>query len=378
MALERISAVTFATGENESRVVVIDVAGDSLYSGLNTPPNIRITKVRLSDMTEIGPLTLTSSYNLAISCAVIDAAGGFAYFGNGGSGSIANIPFVHKVRLSDYTVVGSAVVNYFTPRSAVIDVVAGYAYFGGLTQVVRLKLSDMTTTSLTVSGAGYLTSAAIDTAGGFAYFGDDASPAEIYKIQLSDFTVVGSALVLNTGENNAVSAVMDATGGFAYFGLNLSPAKIVRIKLSDFTRDAVLTLNTGENLARAAVIDTGSGFAYFMTTTTPAIVVEVKLSDFTWNSALSLNTDENTALSGAIDTAGGFLYAGLGLNPGRIVKVKYKEVGGKISKGQPSQAQAHGVAPSVPSQARGRAPVAPDFGSDVVVNVFNGPVIVRR
>jgi len=209
--------------------------------------------------------------------------------------------------------------------SAVIDAAGGFAYFGTDTlpgMVVKVRLSDLTRIgALTMnSGENNLRSAVIDAAGGFAYFGTGTSPGMVVKIRLSDFTRVG-AITLNPGENNLRSAVIDASGGFAYFGTGTSPGMVVKIRLSDFSRVGALELNSGENNLCSAVIDASGGFAYFGTWTSPGTVVKVRLSDLTRIGALTLNSGENNLCSAVIDAAGGFVYFGTGTWPGIVVKV---------------------------------------------------------
>ena len=83
-------------------------------------------KVRLADFTRVGATTLNTGEEYLFS-AVIDPAGGFAYFGTYTASGI-----VVKVRLSDFTEVGALTLNVGNDylRSAVIDAAGGFAYFG--------------------------------------------------------------------------------------------------------------------------------------------------------------------------------------------------------------------------------------------------------
>src|SRR5207237_6194884 len=97
------------------------------YFGTYSEPGI-IIKVRLSDFTRVGALTLGSGEDDLYS-AVIDPAGGFAYFGTDTFPGI-----VVKIRLSDFTRVGSLTMNSGEDElgAAVIDPAAGFAYFCSL------------------------------------------------------------------------------------------------------------------------------------------------------------------------------------------------------------------------------------------------------
>ena len=325
----RVGALPLNAGENELFSAVIDPAAGFAYFGTfifgtGTEPGI-VVKVRLSDFTRVGALTLNAGENGLFS-AVIDPAAGFAYFGTGTSPGM-----VVKVRLSNFTRVGALPLNAGEDYaiSAVIDPAAGFAYFGTSTEpgiVVKVRLSDLTlmgTLALNVADE-YLDSAVIDQAAGFAYFGTNTSPGKVVKVRLSDFTRVGG-LTLDVGEDYLRSAVIDPAEGFAYFGTHAgdSPGKVVKVRLSDFTRVGALTLNAGENFFDSAVIDPAADLAYFGTALTqPGIVVKVRLSDFTRVGALPLNDGEISLDSAVIDPAAGFAYFGTNTQPGIVVKVR--------------------------------------------------------
>jgi len=318
----RVAGVTLNSGENFPRTMVVDSVGGFAYVGTNTTPG-NVVKVRLSDMTRVGGLTLNTGENFLRGAGVIDTAAGFAYFGTTTSPGI-----VVKVRLSDLTRVGSVTLNTgeSSLRSAVIDVGAGFAYFGGGTTIVKMRLSDFTRVgALTVSsGEGSFRSAVIDTAGGFAYFGSYNFPSLVIKVRLSDFTRFAT-LNLNAGDNFVFGAAIDPAGGFAYFGTDSSVGRIIKVRLSDFTRFGALTLTPGEDALMSAVIDTTGGFAYFGAYTEPGIIIKVRLSDFTRVGALTLNSGENDIYSALIDSAGGFAYFGTDTFPGIVVKVRLSD-----------------------------------------------------
>src|SRR2546425_5813300 len=95
---------------------------------------------------------------------------------------------------------------------AVIDPSAGFAYFGFFYGVVKIRLSDFSLVgSLTLNASQVVFSAAIDPAGGFAYFGTTTlssnNPGTIVRVRLSDFTRAGN-LTLSAGEGYPASAVI--------------------------------------------------------------------------------------------------------------------------------------------------------------------------
>jgi len=99
---------------------------------------------------------------------------------------------VIKIRLSDFTRVGAITLaggeDYLI--SAVIDQPKGFAYFGTYTppcKVIKIRLSDFTRVgAITLAGGeDYLYSAVIDQPKGFAYFGTYTAPGKVVKIRIS-------------------------------------------------------------------------------------------------------------------------------------------------------------------------------------------------
>ena len=79
MSFERIGAITFEEGEDYPKSAVIDAAGGYAYFGCDTWPS-RVVKVRLSDFTRVGAITFEEGEDY-LESAVIDASEGYAYFG---------------------------------------------------------------------------------------------------------------------------------------------------------------------------------------------------------------------------------------------------------------------------------------------------------
>jgi filamentous hemagglutinin family protein len=316
-----VGSLIVQLGEDRVRCAVIDTAGGFAYFGTETTPGI-IIKVRLSDFTRVGAITLNNGEDSLIT-GVIDTVNSYAYFGT------RTIPgIVVKIDLSNFSRVSSLTFNSGEGNirtGAVIDDTNGYAYFpidGSPGKIIKVQLSDFTRVgSLTFnSGENSPSSGIIDIANQLVYFGTSDSPGRIVKVNLATFSRV-SAITLESGENNLVSAVIDTANNLAYFGTWTSPGKVVKVDLTTFTRSGVLTLNSGENILRAGVIDTTNGFAYFSTDTSPSKVIKIQLSDFTRSAAINLNTHENNALCAVIDTANGLAYFGTWTTPGKVAKV---------------------------------------------------------
>src|SRR5207253_760209 len=104
-------------------------------------------------------------------------------------------------------------------------------------------------------------SAVIDTVHGFAYFGTDTIPGRVIKIAFNGSgppTLVG-ILELNDGsESNLHTAVIDVAGGYLYFGTSTNPGVVVKVDLNGSgvpLEVGSATMNTGENQLGAGVID---------------------------------------------------------------------------------------------------------------------------
>ncbi len=263
---------------------------------------------------------------------------------------ILTVSFVVPVpTVKALTAVGSITLSgEVNPKSALIDTVNGFAYFGTENStfplgspgvIVKIRLSDFSLagTLNLEPGQTPLHAAVIDTANGFAYFATGRIPSAIVKIRLSDFTLAAS-LTLGKGEDEIQAAVIDVANGFAYFAghnatAGVSPQTIiVKVRLSDFTQVGTLKLSP-EGFPYSATIDTTNGFAYVgeQIGVLPGVIVRVRLSDFTSTGVLSLNPGEALPLSAVIDSANGFAYFGTGnftgpvVPPGIIVKVRLSD-----------------------------------------------------
>ncbi len=293
--------------------------GNSLPTDIDSAQNAVQQSATAASQTE--SLSLDDDYNFW--SAAIDTDNGYAYFG-----TWTKPGTVVKVRLSDFTRVGTLTLDSGENglRSAVLDSENGYVYFGAYTEpgiIVKINLATFTRESaLTLTtNERNLTSAVIDPINETAYFGTDTKPGRVVKVDLAGFTKVG-ALTLNTDEDFLKSAVIDTENKFAYFGTDTEPGRIVKINLTNFARETARTLNDNEEFLISAVIDTEAGFAYFGTDTSPGRVIKLNLDSFSVDKVLKLNPGERSLASAAIDPENGFAYFGTRTNPGLIVTVK--------------------------------------------------------
>ncbi|MFL6373829.1 MAG: hypothetical protein ACJ73D_04095, partial [Pyrinomonadaceae bacterium] len=125
----RVAVIETGTG---FQAAVIDANNGFAYFGSLTSPGA-VFKVRLSDFTIVDVLVLNTN-EIGLLSAVIDTVNGFAYFGTSNNNNINNPTFIVKIRLSDFTRVGNlqlpAYPNGQNPTCAAIDTASGFVYFG--------------------------------------------------------------------------------------------------------------------------------------------------------------------------------------------------------------------------------------------------------
>ncbi|HVN75074.1 MAG TPA: choice-of-anchor J domain-containing protein [Thermoanaerobaculaceae bacterium] len=328
----RVGALTLPPGMESVYAGVIDPSGGFAYFGTGPDPvpavptlPASIVRIRLSDFTVAGFLTLNDGES-KIMTAAIDTAGGFAYFGAYTAPGI-----IVKVRLSDFTRVGALTLadGEDRPRCSVIDPASGFAYFGTETYpgiVVRVRLADFARVDALVlnDGEDYLESALLDAAAGNAYFAG-GNPGFVVKVGLSDLSRVGS-LPLDAGEGNPLAAVIDPSAGFAYFGTVLGPPVLIKVRLSDLSRVGTVSLDPEGYGLIGAALDAETGLAYFTTWDSPGTVIKVQLSDLTRVADLRLLAGADNLASAVADTSAGFAYLGSQTSPGLIVKVRLSDL----------------------------------------------------
>lgn len=322
--LSRYDVLRGNAGEYDFDSAAIDTANGYGYFGAAISSPSRIVKVRLSDFTRVGAITMNSGEDMP-GASFID--GGYLYV------AMRTTPGkVVKIRLSDFSRVGALTLNTGenNPISVVHDAAAGMAYFGTRTfpgRIVKVRLSDFTRVGALTLGAGQdeLITAVGDPSAGYAYFATRTAPSTIHKLRLSDFTHAG-ALTLNVGENDVHSAVLDAGRGFAYFGTDTAPGKVVRVRLSSFSREDALTLDDGDDGLQSAVLDSADGHAYFGTNSNEGTIVKVNLDSFLKVDGIPLGPNEyQLYLSAAIDPTSGFAYFPTDTWVATVVKVNLRK-----------------------------------------------------
>ncbi|MBI2584176.1 MAG: LamG domain-containing protein [Candidatus Aenigmarchaeota archaeon] len=267
----KIATITLNAGENSLRSAAIDAKNGFAYFGTATNPGI-VVKINLSDFSRVGNVTLNTN-EADLRSAVIDSEKRFAYFG-----TFTPPAIIVKINLSDFSRLGNLTLNTGEDNltSAVIDTASGFAYFATRTnpgKIIKINLTDFTRVgSITLNtGERTMESGVIDVTNGFAYFG--GLFGNVVKINLSDFTRT-DGIVLPT---SIVSGAIDTQNNFIYFGSEDTPANITRLNLSDFAGNITINLNSNENFSYSGFIDIERGFAYFGTDTAPGRIIKINL-----------------------------------------------------------------------------------------------------
>jgi hypothetical protein len=259
--------------------------------------------------------------------AVIDPANGYAYFfGN----YLVKLDITGNLPVK----VGTNILTGQYSEGA-IDPVGGYAYMPKGGSLFRYSLGAGTNS---VSAAGSLPlpscmSVVVDDsdpnpANHYGYVICSGTPATVFKVALSTFSVV-SSVSLNTNENTFAWGQIDVQKGYAYFAsymIYTAPAipQILKIKLTPGTNapSRIGTVNLGPVPVPlwTSSIDTVHGYAYYGTdngtTNIPETVFKVQLGE---GDALptpvpfggvNLHTNEVQLISQVIDPQGGYVYFG--------------------------------------------------------------------
>lgn len=212
-----------STGKNFYRIEVAD--GFAYCTSYITK---QILKLRLSDFTVTATLTLGGADDYVFS-STIDTVNGFIYLGTDmESGEVI------KIRLSTFTEVARLTTSIDNLYYGSIDFAHGFIYFGGFTGTTKIRLSDFTVVGSISNGSmsDYSITSAIDTTNGFLYLGSN-DPGIVTQIDLRTFTVVDQIVV--EGEEFFTSIIV---GNYVYFPSDTTPGKITKIRLTDRTGGA--------------------------------------------------------------------------------------------------------------------------------------------
>lgn len=187
------------------------------------------------------------------------------------------------------------------------------------------------------TGPGGFFGAVLDEVAGIAWFGVDDSPARLIKIDLTTMSVVGK-LELEKDEKQLWTLVKH--GKYGYLGVESPGGRLVGVDLDTMTRLGYATASTFPLLAGVIVGDEG----YFSAGSNPATVMRLDLLKMQNNQCVdwskcryevTLNAGEEAVRSMFADEGGRHLFLSLYTEPGKIVKISLpdmKRVGSLVLK----------------------------------------------
>ncbi len=238
----RIGSITLQAGENILISSFIDTVHGFVYFATYTSPSI-LVKIQLSGFTRVGSLVLTG-YRPDFQAAVVDSTNTFAYIGvRTLAGPIATIL---KIRLSDFTTIGTL---SLAPSTEVYNLLRDgdflYAVAGIATPSVlsKIALDSFTVTSTYTFEAGefHLNTGTIDPSTHKGYFSGFECNTLI-EIDLSAMTRLRS-LVLPIKPN---VAVFDDAENLYLGSYSDSPTLVTKVRISDFDTSTI-TMQAPEN-----------------------------------------------------------------------------------------------------------------------------------
>ncbi|MEM2905071.1 MAG: hypothetical protein QW587_04955 [Candidatus Bathyarchaeia archaeon] len=292
------------------------VAADGyLYVSGDTSP-ATVAKVDLATFTvpplPILTLNLTANENRAWAAL---ATGGYLYVSLYGMWPGA----VSKVRLSDFTEVDF--LSFAAGQDAATSIVedGSYLYVGTNTtpgNIIKISKDPFTVHSSLSLAAGEDSPFGLTVYGGKLYGLCYTSPAIVTRIDLATFTE-DPPLQLAPGEDWGTTAIA-ASGGKLYVGLDTSPGKIVRIDLATWAEDGLVTLGEGESYVWGMTIE--GGYLYASLSKSPGKVVKIDLATFTQVSTITFAAGEDYPCW--LAASGGYLYVPTFTYPTRIKKIE--------------------------------------------------------
>ena len=290
-----------------------------IYSSVN------LSKVLLSN-NSVTSVTNIAGVGFTLFSAIIDSSGTYAYFGTSASSN----PKIIKVDLSTLTSVGSLTIatSFNHLVYAVIDKHNEYGYFASAAStgiIYKINLSNLSLISSTSSPVvGSISSAIIDQYDQYIYFSASSFPTQIIKYTTSSGAVTSLTTIASIDFISC--GTIDKNNEYIYFGSS-SAGRITKINLSTFTITDVLELpsksvyNIGYAVLTFGVIDNNSKYAYFGVGSSTGSIIKVNLDTFTIDEIYSVT---NSAInSGVIDILSQNLYINSGTNILYKVNISY-------------------------------------------------------
>ncbi len=321
-----VPAVAFPEYD-EVRGTAVDFPGG--YAYLWTAPSgatpAALLKLNLSNLASEGALLFGAGDQVTF--CVIDSLRKYAYFGTETSpGKIV------RVRLSDFTMAGTLTLNLGQNKivSGVIDRNNAFAYFGTDTspgQIVKVNLSTFQSVGVVVLGnqQGNVRPAVIDKEGTYAYFGTygDDSLSKVIQLDLSHFQV-NQSLTLDPEDGRLSSGFLDSSDGKLYFGAN-GGRRLIEINLPGFTRQWHTDLIVGDELKALPLLNSAR-FKYFLTKyDIVGKFVKLNLADVKKVDEVNLDLGKSGLPTGILDLTAGLAYFTMDPRLGHARQIKIKD-----------------------------------------------------
>jgi hypothetical protein len=226
-----VAALEIGAKDCHEDAVVVDTTNGYVYFGTLSGSVGYIEKIRLSDFSHVGTLTVGSGYIPV--CLVLDTSGGYLYSASG------NIPErkVFKVSLSSFSIDSSISLSGIPNHGAGVKI-GDYLFFGcdiigsynGL--ISKVSVSSFTEVdTLTIANGGIIEGLAYDGTYLYAaYYSLPPYVSYVAKINLSSFTVVDTLTLSSPFDYSQTCFICN---DFLYVGSQ--NCVFCQIRLSDFS-----------------------------------------------------------------------------------------------------------------------------------------------
>lgn len=275
--LIRINLASFAregyanmppVGGSGPKTLLIDPTGKHTYAGLDVSPG-RIARFDLAAFTLKDTLLLPANESY-LKVGAVDTSGTYAYFV-----AQSDPPRVVKVRLSDFTRVGGvSLPAFFGPRAAAIDPSGAYLFVGGVFGMLRVDLGSFSGyENLALATADQNLMSVNFNADGTQFFSiNDRGKAIVYSLASISKVVESEALYAPT----ISGALSLPAAGDQILIYNQSIPAIVEKTNFNLQRGVPLALDGGEQALRRMVQDADGRYAIIGSVYGKAIKVDLE------------------------------------------------------------------------------------------------------
>jgi len=229
--------------------MALDPTGTYIY--IISTGSSTLLKVRASDFTIVGSLTLSATVNSLPNGIAIDPAGAYAYICVPGLGSVT------KVDLATFTEVGPiSGYPFSSPQSIVIDHAGAFAYVSCTSSIEIIDLATFTWYDTILTPATYVGQVVVDPTNTLLY-ATNPNDNEIYKIDIATLSVVYTAF--STYSAN-YSIALNSTGNYLY---TASSSNSALTRWDTSTWSETLGPHIGNGLQQV-VLDSTDTYAFVM------------------------------------------------------------------------------------------------------------------